>query len=133
MTYKKTGNNAITLRWRERMKKWFLSFLAMIVMVGTMFTPSNACNHGVPEFEACYLLSYSAEGYITTDIRVAQTADQNYSTFENHNIIFTKIHSKEVPGVSCSNVSWTGCPVINPEQYMTINGSNIRSEYRLLL
>lgn len=119
------------------MKKWFLSILAVIILVGMSFSTSHAWNY-IPSNEAHCTLSYSMEGNIITDLQVVQTADQNYSFLENHNIIFAKSLSgdalvlpalivKEVPRVSYINISCSVCSENDELNVTMLKGIKFRS------
>lgn len=120
------------------MKKFLLSVLALIVLVGTVFAHSTAWSQSDCLYsEACFLSGYSSEGDVITDSQAILTTYpektvlldliDHFGTFNGVSPV-AAVTYEELGVSSWYTISCLNCDTIgNPLNVITYNGIKSRS------
>ena len=112
------------------MKNLFLSVLALIVLAGTIFAPSNAWSGTLGNETVCFMSEYSVEGGLVTAIQSVQADKNDLSLCKTSELIISDNMSPTIPmavprkvqGVTSSSISCQICPIANKITALTVNG-----------
>lgn len=112
------------------MRKLFLMILGLIIMAGTIFSPSKSWSF-TPDSEVCFLSEHVPPGdlcILNNEITLA--TNQKFSALQTHkkinfscnNCIYTKVAHNQELGVSFITNTCMGCSIANHEHDLIANG-----------